>query len=494
MKNKTFEVFMIILLVDILLVAFSFLPEVSISDGLIIKFLHYSSISDFHYKDNSKIADSLISTYLDSTNSNNGKLHRTSLTGLGPKIKNNYLMNPNNEGKYALDNFFKTLLKEKNSSIVRVAHYGDSQLEGDRITCYIRNFFQQKFGGSGIGFVPFDDIANNVNLERISSPNWMRFTVFHNRYYCGYYGLSGNVYKFTKYAVIKSKDDTIGSTGKDSASARINIHEVFKNATVGIALHPFISYNNIFLMYGHSSVGCHMNIYNQANNEKVLSEKLEPAENFTMHKLDFSSSIKSFKLEFSGDQSPDFYGLLIEGNNGIQVDNYSIRGHSGDGLLLINPEYLATQLKKLNVKLVIFQYGNNVIPYVKSDERCTQMEQMYSDIFTRFKNIAPEISILVVGAGDMSFMTDGAYTSYPYIPKIRDAQKRAALKAGCAFWDLFEVMGGSNSVLTWTKNGLATYDGHFTPKGQKIIGKELFNAIMVEYNQYKFRQRKKENS
>ena len=27
---------------------------------------------------------------------------------------------------------------------------------------------------------------------------------------------------------------------------------------------------------------------------------------------------------------------------------------------------------------------------------------------------------------------------------------------------------------------------------QKIIGKELFNALMVEYNQYQFRQRKRE--
>jgi hypothetical protein len=55
-------------------------------------------------------------------------------------------------------------------------------------------------------------------------------------------------------------------------------------------------------------------------------------------------------------------------------------------------------------------------------------------------------------------------------------------------------MGGSNSVLTWTNKGLASHDGHFTTNGQKIIGKELFDALMIEYNQYTFRQRKKENS
>ena len=150
------------------------------------------------------------------------------------------------------------------------------------------------------------------------------------------------------------------------------------------------------------------------------------------------------------------------------------------------------QLKKLNVKLVIFQYGNNVVPSVKSDKGCQLIGDMYTRLFLRFKSAAPGISILVIGAGDMSTMIDGTYASYPFIPKIRDAQKNAALKAGCAFWDLFEMMGGANSVTTWTNSGLGSHDGHFTNKGQKIIGKELFNALMVEYNQYQFRQRKRE--
>ena len=162
-------------------------------------------------------------------------------------------------------------------------------------------------------------------------------------------------------------------------------------------------------------------------------------------------------------------------------------------VLLINPEYLATQLKKLNVKLVIFQYGNNMVPYINSDEKCKWVENIFYNIFMRFKNAAPGISILAVGAGDMATLYKGTYTSYPYIPKIRDAQKNAAIKAGCAFWDLFEVTGGANSILAWKEKGLASNDGHFTNDGQKIIGKELFNAIMIEYNQYKFRQRKKRN-
>lgn len=420
-------------------------------------------------------------------------LKRSNLSGLEPRKKNEFLVNPENDKINALDNFFSALLQQKNNEIVRIAHYGDSQLEGDRITCYVRNAFQAKFGGSGVGFVPFDDIADNVNLVRSCTPNWIRYTVFHTRYASGYYGLSGNVYKFSRYAV-KKTTDTLDEKNTDTSEVKTNTEIVYGTAAVYITLRSYVTYSKARLMYGRSAESCSMNVYNQSTGEKILSDSLPPVEGFSLFDLNFPTPIKSFKLEFSGNVSPDFYGLLIDGSNGVQVDNYAIRGHSGDGLLLINPEYLATQLKKLNIKLVMFQYGNNVVPYASTDKKRSELQEMYYNIFTRFKTIAPDISILVIGAGDMSAMVNGSYISYPYLSKVRDMQKAAALKAGCAFWDLYEVMGGENSVLAWKKKGLASSDGHFTNKGQKLTGNELFNALLTEYNQYVYRQKNKKEA
>ena len=39
-------------------------------------------------------------------------------------------------------------------SLIRILHYGDSQIEGDRITRNLRNRFQKRFGGSGPGLLP----------------------------------------------------------------------------------------------------------------------------------------------------------------------------------------------------------------------------------------------------------------------------------------------------------------------------------------------------
>ncbi|MBK7867069.1 MAG: hypothetical protein IPJ75_08815 [Ignavibacteriales bacterium] len=43
----------------------------------------------------------------------------------------------------------------------------------------------------------------------------------------------------------------------------------------------------------------------------------------------------------------------------------AIRGHSGDGLLKIDKNYLESQYDDLNVKLIILQFGMNVMPTVK---------------------------------------------------------------------------------------------------------------------------------
>ena len=51
------------------------------------------------------------------------------------------------------DDFF-IRLEHCSDRLVRIVHYGDSQLEEDRITSYLRENVQAKFGGSGIGMLP----------------------------------------------------------------------------------------------------------------------------------------------------------------------------------------------------------------------------------------------------------------------------------------------------------------------------------------------------
>jgi len=73
--------------------------------------------------------------------------------------------------------------------------------------------------------------------------------------------------------------------------------------------------------------------------------------------------------------------------------------------------------------------------------------------------------------------------TYEFLPLVRDALKKATLDNGCSYWDMYEAMGGYNSMPQWVAADppLAGADyTHFTPRGAKVIANMFYNALMVE--------------
>ena len=455
-----------------------------------VSFIPFEKLIDFSPSEKNEAADSLISSYLANTQ-HEFFIERSSLSLIEPKRKNEFLINPVlKNGKTALDLFFNALLTEKDSCLVRIAHYGDSQLEGDRVTNIFRKKFQDKFGGYGQGFVPFTDLTPSISYNRQSGENWMRYTVFNRKYNSGNYGLSGTVYKFTNCVLVEL--DSSETADNELAAENDSIEKpkeliCYDNASVRYKFRT--PYDQMRIMYGNVTAKCKLEAFNNNTGELLAEDSLMPGEVFNTKRIPLSSNVLNIKLQFTSDVSPEFYALCFDSYKGVQVDNYAIRGHSGDGLMLINPDILARQLKELNVKLIIFQYGANVVPYIRSEEACQWLKTLYYDLFMRFKQAAPNTGILVIGAGDMARQVEGGYASYSMLPRIRDVQREAALEAGCAFFDLFGMMGGSNSIISWSRKKLASTDGHLSPKGQEILGNELFSALMVEYNMFLYKKK-----
>ena len=76
-----------------------------------------------------------------------------------------------------LDPFFDALEAARERP-VRIMHYGDSQLEGDRISSVLREAFQERFGGSGVGLAPAVQTVPTYTLSQSVSPEG---PVFHAR-------------------------------------------------------------------------------------------------------------------------------------------------------------------------------------------------------------------------------------------------------------------------------------------------------------------------
>jgi len=142
-------------------------------------------------------------------------------------------------------------------------------------------------------------------------------------------------------------------------------------------------------------------------------------------------------------------------------------------------------MQLVSPSLIILHFGVNLVPHIVPNYDYYE-RQVYNQIVA-LKRAKPGLAVLVVGVSDMSRKEGGRFVSYPNIEKIRDAQRSAALRAGAAFWDCYQAMGGKNSMPTWVYANppLASKDFvHFSLRGSNIVAEMLYASLMDEYDRY----------
>ena len=70
-----------------------------------------------------------------------------------PVVPPKVVVDSTTDSRIFLSRFYASL-QTADSCKVRIVHYGDSQIEEDRITQQIRETLQQRYGGSGVGLMP----------------------------------------------------------------------------------------------------------------------------------------------------------------------------------------------------------------------------------------------------------------------------------------------------------------------------------------------------
>ena len=374
--------------------------------------------------------------------------------------------------------FFATLDRIRTTySTLRILHYGDSQIEGDRITSELRHRLQTNpnFSGCGTGLLPIRDILQGrLAVSQSQSANWLRWstwqmdtdTLGHH-----HYGLMGNYYRYLPHDSILP--DTVPP---DLAWWQVERTNMGRAGTR--------QYEQLRILYRNNPEALPMRI---VRNGSDTMEALLPAKNgFGEWEVENEEGFQSLRLEWEGHHSPDIFGVALDCHYGLAVDNIGMRGMGVSYFAQMSRGTLAAQLEALDVGLIILQFGVNVVP--NELEHYGWYERMLVRHIEALKEAAPHIPVLVIGVNDMSKKDGLEYVSYPNIEKIRDAQRRAAFRTGCAFWDLHSAMGGANSMASWVHNDppLAAGDHtHLTNRGARIVGKMIYEAIMEAYYGYK---------
>ncbi len=370
--------------------------------------------------------------------------------------------------KSGFDAFFLRLENLSNKKeLIRILHYGDSQIETDRMTGFIRNKLQKRFGGSGPGMIPPVPLyKGKMSVVQKYSNDWERYTGF-------------------------SKVDT--TRGHKKYGALVSYCS-FDSSTVDSSSNPYFEFQPSRIAYRTSEIYNRISLYFSKPDEESLSihvyeddsiiDVLAIEESILYDKItwNLTNTPKKFKLEFAGKSQPEIYAISLDNSWGIAMDNIPLRGSAGLVFSKIDSGQLKQMYDDMNVGMIILQFGGNVVPYMKNFER---YEKFLKRELKLIKSLCPEAAILVVGPSDMSMRDKGKYVSYPSVEKVRDAMRKASLDMDCAFWDMYEAMGGNNSMPSWVfaDPSLAISDFvHFNSRGAKIMAEMLNNAFMYEYN------------
>jgi hypothetical protein len=368
--------------------------------------------------------------------------------------------------------FFHSLKKNSSNELVRILHYGDSQIEGDRISSYIRNQLQQKFGGSGIGLFPaVTPLSNSMSIKHKTSDNWTRYTIR---------DLNKSNFKHKRFGVLLSfsRYSPLYSNYQDKVyKAFIKIDK----SPIGFNRASDYRYCKIFYGYNQKPL-----IIKLKEGETVSDADMIPStDQLKTIKWKVNPGTDELSISFEGVHGPDIYGIALDGAKGVALDNIPLRGSSGTDFTKVNQSFYKEMFNQLNVKLIIMHFGVNIVPSNRENYDFYK-QQLYNQL-KFLKSLDDDLSIIVMGVSDMSRKVESHYESFPNIEKIRNAQRQAAFKANCAFWDTYEAMGGKNSMPSWVFSDppLARKDfTHFTYKGSVVIAKMFYKALINDYNEY----------
>jgi len=349
---------------------------------------------------------------------------------------------------------------------VHVLHYGDSQIEGDRISGTLRSRWQERWGGFGPGIQPPIPLVQSFALRQSSEGAWKRHTRF---------GRRDTTDADENYGLLASYADAEGGV------------EVDEPLCLRLGREPrsprgFGMWTNVEMWHDTVHTPCTLQM-----NGTVVDTLLAGDPPGIVAWPGSAMMPQDADLELCFSATPPRLFALHPVGGGVQWHGVAMRGSSGTLFRKLDRGVFADQLDRLSPDLVVLQFGGNSVPHCRDSAAAVRYAGWIQRQIQLFQSLEPQAAILVIGPSDMAEKTGVDWTSYPMLSPIRDALLEASLNAGAAYWDLLEVMGGLGSMPAWVQAEppLAGPDHiHFTPRGARKVGELLDRALWAEFRRW----------
>lgn len=357
----------------------------------------------------------------------------------------------------AIKSFFEKFLKTDKRKL-KILHIGDSHIQADLFTGYVRNRLQEKLGKGGRGFVfPYAAAKTHSAYDYTTSSK-------------GKWEFSRNIFSDASFemgicgASIHTKDS--------SASFKFSFRKGELDTSFKII--------KIYLKKSEQSFNLKLKACNTELPIELNCNEKNNLPYILIHLAQISDTLK-FEINKT-DTSQNFlecYGMLIESEkeNGILYCSVGINGAGYTSIL--HEKLLPSQLYEFNPDVVIIDLGAN--DFYKGPFNKDLMAKNLLSIIDTIRKFSQEPLIIITNSQDI-------YRRRLNIAACKDFSeltRNIAMQKKCAFYDYYNVSGGRYSMRKWLSNKLAKKDKvHLTTEGYCVKGELFVNAILNSYYFY----------
>jgi lysophospholipase L1-like esterase len=340
-------------------------------------------------------------------------------------------------------------------AITRIVHIGDSLIVADGLTGAMRERLQTRFGDAGHGFVLLGEPWNFYRHHHVlsgASGRWKQYRLTHPRDLAGLYGLGGVSFRASRRgARVWVATDPEGPIGQKAARIEIS--------------------------YLRQPGGGSMDLFVDGEPVGRVSTRADSTQSgfFTILAPDDEHRLE---IRTTGDGEVRLYGAVLErAGPGVVYDAIAVTGARAAAFLDADESHFEEQLARRRPDLVVVGLGTNESssPNVPG----VQVEARTGELLARIRSVSR--ACLVVSPPDRVGSRAGGDTTPDSLPRVVEAQRRAAMDAGCAFFDTYRAMGGHGAMLRWWRRGLSAPDRrHLNEAGAAALADLLMSAILGE--------------
>lgn len=327
---------------------------------------------------------------------------------------------------------------------VRIAFLGDSFIEADIFTQNVRQALQEIYGGYGVGYMAMHS----------DFPGFRRSIIQIDKDWTTHNVIKGDCYEYLSLPLQYHTASNEKAYTRFKGVGKLKYIDMWETSKV-----VFVAHDSAIISLKTDST---LHTYD------VIASDV--AQCITLHEQTSSLEVRCNSSNVA------LWGAWLDARQGIAIDNISMRGYSGTTFSAINTGRLEQLGNLIPYDMIVLQYGLN-----RMTSTITDYESYTTQLVATIQHLQqafPRTAILIMGIGDRCKNENGEMKTMPAVYGMQKAQRNAAIKTGCLFWDTCEAMKSLGGMPVFVENKWANKDfTHINHAGGKPLAELFVKAL-----------------